>query len=83
MKLRNDTGVPPLTVAAIVFASAAPAGALNIWPRIEQIVQEGVTGNQVGIVILVTMSALGMVAVLFARKKTENLWFWFNCLIFG
>lgn len=83
MKLRNDTGVPTFVIAAVVLSCAAPAGALNIWPRVEQILHEGVTGNQIGIVLLVTMSALGMAAVPFAMKKAENLGFWIVCLLFG
>jgi len=55
---------------------------LNIWPRIEQMIHEGISGHQVGIVLLVSLSALGMTAVPFAMSKA-NWGFWSVCLIFG
>lgn len=75
--------LPSHTIALIVAGCAAPTAALNIWPRIEQILEQGLNGNQVGIVILVTMSALGMTAIPFAMKKADNWGFWLTCLFFG
>jgi hypothetical protein len=83
MNLKNDTGVPTYVIAAIVTSCAAPAGALNIWPRVEQMLQDGFSGQHLGIVLLVTMSALCMTAIPFAMKKAENVGFWTTCLLFG
>lgn len=76
-------GVSNTTIATVVAICAAPAATLNIWPRVSQMLHEGISGSQVGIVLLVTVSALGMAAVPFAMKKAENWGFWSLCLAFG
>ncbi len=81
--MRIEGGVSNYTVGLIVAICAAPAATLNIWPRIAQMLSEGVSGSQVGIVFLVTISALVMAAVPFAMKKAENWGFWSVCLAFG
>ena len=83
MKLEAYTGVKNYQIAAIVLACAAPAGALNIWPRVEQMLSEGFSGHQFGVVLLVTMSALGMTAIPFAMAKAANWGFWTTCAVFG
>ena len=79
----SEQQLPAYYITAIVAACAAPTAALNIWPRIEMMMEKGLSGNQIGIVILVTMSALGMAAIPFAMKKAENWGFWSLCAIFG
>jgi len=43
----------------------------------------GLSSNEVGIVLLVGISALGMTAVPFAMQKSPNWGFWATCLMFG
>ena len=81
--MKVHEGVSNSTIAVVVAMCAAPAATLNIWPRVSQMVNEGLSGSQVGIVLLVTVSALGMAAVPFAMKKAENWGFWTICLFFG
>lgn len=81
--MESDTGVSNNVIIGVVASCAAPAAILNIWPRIEQMILSGISGNQIGIVILVTMSAVGMAAVPFAMKKAENWGFWSVCLAMG
>lgn len=81
--MKIEEGISNSTILAIVALCAAPAATLNIWPRVSQMAAEGISGNQVGIVLLVTVSALGMAAVPFAMKKAENWGFWLTCLAFG
>lgn len=83
MNLKNETGLSTYTIAAIVISCAAPAGVLNVWPRIEQMMHEGITGHQLGTVLLVSMSAIGMTSIPFAMKKAENFGFWTTCLLLG
>lgn len=81
--MKIEEGISNSTTLTIVAICAAPAATLNIWPRVSQMAAEGISGNQVGIVLLVTVSALGMAAVPFAMKKAENWGFWLTCLAFG
>lgn len=67
----------------IIGACAAPAITLNVWPRVENMIANGFSSNELGIVLLVTMSALTMTIVPFAMRKADNLGFWFVCLVFG
>lgn len=83
MNLFQSKGISSLTIALIVLSCAAPTAALNIWPRVEQMLAGGITGNQIGIVILVTVSAIGMTAIPFAMAKAPNWGFWFTCLLCG
>lgn len=78
---KEGLGAP--AIAGIVTACATPTATLNIWPRIEQMLAEGISGNQIGIVTLVTMCAIGMAAIPFAMKKADNWGFWTTCLVFG
>lgn len=82
MKL-TSFGVPTYVIGGVVAACAAPAVTLNVWPRIEQMLTHGFNSNELGIVLLVTISALGMTAVPFAMQKAERWGFWFTCLTFG
>lgn len=81
--LQIETGVPNWLLLTIILACASPAITLNVWPRIDAMIGNGVNSNQIGIVLLVTLSALGMTAVPFAMKKAENIGFWLTCLAFG
>lgn len=84
MTLKIEEGIANWLLGTIVLACAAPAVTLNVWPRIETMMASGTaSSNQVGIVLLVTLSALGMTAVPFAMKKAENYGFWLTCLVFG
>lgn len=84
MKLFAGAGnLNTYTVIGVVSACAAPALALNVWPRIEAMLTNGITSNEVGIALLVTVSALGMTSVPFAMKKAESWGFWAVCLAFG
>lgn len=81
--MKIDTGVSNLTVGLVVTFCAAPAAALNIWPRVEAMLTRGIHGNDIGIVLLVICAAIGMALVPFAMKKAENFGFWLICLTFG
>lgn len=81
--LQVEEGISNWLLVTIVISCAAPAITLNVWPRIEAIVHSQVSSNQIGIVLLVTLSALGMTCVPFAMKKAENWGFWLTCLLFG
>lgn len=81
--MKIEEGVSNSIIAIVVVLCAAPAATLNIWPRVAQMLQEGMSGSQVGIVLLVAVSALGMAATPFAMKKAENWGFWITCLAFG
>lgn len=70
-------------LGGIITLCAAPAITLNVWPRIETILTSGLTSNEAGIVLLVTLSALGMTAVPFAMAKSPNRAFWWTTLSFG
>lgn len=70
-------------VSFIVPACALPALSLNVWPRIENMIISGLSSQELGIVLLVSISALGMTAVPFAMAKAPNAGFWWFCLIFG
>lgn len=83
LKLQVEEGIPNWLTTSVILACAAPAVTLNVWPRIDQMLSSGVTSNQIGIVLLVTLSALGMTAVPFAMKKSGNFGFWLTCLLFG
>lgn len=78
-----DKGVSNYTVGTVVFICAIPAATLNIWPRISQMLVEGISGNGIGIILLVAVSALVMAAVPFAMKKAENWGLWSFALAFG
>jgi hypothetical protein len=79
----NAINLNSYLIGLVVTACAAPTAALNIWPRIESMIARGISGNEVGIVILVTMSALGMASVPFAMRKADNKGFWLLCLVCG
>lgn len=84
MKIQVEEGISNWLLFSVVGLCASPAITLNVWPRIEQMTSTGGwTSNQVGIVLLVALSALGMTLVPFAMKKAENLGFWSICLAFG
>ena len=72
-----------LTVTGIVTLCAAPAITLNVWPRIETILQQGLTSNELGIVMLVGISAIAMTTIPFAMQKSPNRAFWWTSLAFG
>ncbi len=82
MKL-NSLGVPTPLIALVVIACASPAVTLNVWPRVEAMLTNGFSSNELGIVLLVTISALGMTSVPFAMQKTTQWGFWAVCLTFG
>ena len=82
-KLQIEEGIPNWLLGTIVLNCAAPAITLNVWPRIDQMLLSGFSSNNLGIVLLVTLSALGMTCVPFAMKKAENRGFWWTCLAFG
>ncbi len=82
-KLQIEEGIPNWTLGLIVLSCASPAVTLNVWPRIEAMMIGGMTSNQFGIVLLVTLSALGMTCVPFAMKKADSVSFWWTCLAFG
>lgn len=81
--MKIDGGVSNTAVGIVVAICAAPAATLNIWPRVAQMHLEGISGSQIGIILLVSVSALGMAAIPFAMKKAENWGFWSVCLTFG
>src|SRR4029077_10423653 len=70
-------------LSTTVLACALPALALNVWPRVENMLSSGITSNELGIVLLVSLSALGMTAVPFAMQKAPNTGFWWFALTFG
>src|SRR5262245_45311038 len=72
-----------ILVPLIVPACALPALSLNVWPRIENMLLSGISSQELGIVLLVSISALGMTAVPFAMAKSPNNGFWWFCLVFG
>src|SRR5581483_9838769 len=78
-----EEGVPNWLLGLIVGGCAAPAITLNVWPRFTMMLEHGLSSNQLGIVLLVTLSALGMTAVPFAMKKAPNRSFWWTSLAFG
>lgn len=81
--MQLNGGTNNLLIGGIVTLCAAPAITLNVWPRIEGMITSGISSNEVGIVLLVTVSALGMTCVPFAMKKAESWGFWTVCLAFG
>jgi hypothetical protein len=83
MNLKIEEGISNWLLLTIVLLCASPAITLNVWPRIDAMITNGSSSNQLGIVLLVTLSALGMTCVPFAMKKAENLGFWLTCLVFG
>ena len=83
LKLQIEEGIPNWLLGTIVLSCAAPAITLNVWPRIDQMASQGFSSNALGIVLLVTLSALGMTCVPFAMKKAESRAFWWTCLAFG
>jgi len=83
MKIQVEEGIPNWLLVTIVLSCASPAITLNVWPRIEQMVSQGFSSNAFGVVLLVTLSAVGMTCVPFAMKKADNWGFWSICLIFG
>ncbi len=84
MNLQVEEGIPNWLTTSVILACASPAVTLNVWPRIDQMISSGgATSNQIGIALLVTLSALGMTSVPFAMKKAGNLGFWWTCLVFG
>ena len=70
-------------LSLIVPTCALPALALNVWPRVENMLVSGFSSQELGIVLLVSISALGMTAVPFAMAKAPNAGFWWFCLTFG
>jgi hypothetical protein len=80
---RIEEGVANWILGGVVIACASPAITLNVWPRIQNMLDSGLSSNQLGIVLLVTLSALGMTAVPFAMKKAPNRGFWWTSLVFG
>lgn len=83
LKLHGGTTISPFLLGAIICLCAAPAITLNVWPRIEAMIVNGLTSNEVGIALLVAASALGMTAVPFAMAKSPNRAFWWTTLSFG
>lgn len=83
MNLPGGTTISPLLLGALVLTCAAPAITLNVWPRIETMLIQGVTSNQAGTALLVGVSALAMTAVPFAMAKAPNRGFWWTSLAFG
>lgn len=83
MNLPGGTTISPLLLGALVLTCAAPAITLNVWPRVETMLAQGLTSNQVGTALLVGVSALAMTAVPFAMAKSPNRGFWWTSLVFG
>ncbi len=83
MNLQVEEGIPNWLTTSVILACASPAVTLNVWPRIEQMASQGFSSNAFGIVLLVTLSAIGMTSVPFAMKKAGNWGFWWICLVFG
>ena len=72
-----------LTIIGVVTACAAPAITLNVWPRLETMWESGWTSNELGIVLLVGISAIAMTTIPFAMQKAPNRAFWWTALAFG
>lgn len=83
MNLPGGTTISPLLLGGIVCTCAAPAITLNVWPRVETMLSQGLTSNQLGTALLVGVSALAMTAVPFAMAKAPNRGFWWTSLGFG
>lgn len=83
MKLPGGTTISPILLGAIVLTCAAPAITLNVWPRVETMLSQGMTSNQAGTALLVGVSALAMTAIPFAMAKSPNRGFWWTSLSFG
>src|SRR5689334_10626672 len=77
------SGLKKIFVSSIVPACALPALSLNVWPRVENMLASSITSQELGIVLLVSISALGMTAVPFAMAKAPNKGFWWFTLVFG
>ncbi len=68
-----SAAVGKFTVAGVVALCAFPSAALNIWPKLPQLVAGSAAGSDVAFCILVTVSVLLMAAVPFAAKKASNI----------
>ena len=79
----SSGGLSTYTIGGIVLTCSSPAIAINVWPRIELMAKTGISGSEIGIVILVTISALSLAAVPFAMQKAPNIGFWISCLLAG
>ena len=62
-----------ITAAGVVALCAAPTAALNVWPRVPQILAGAATGSDVGFVILVIIAALLMAAVPYAAHNARTI----------
>ena len=83
MNLPGGTTISPITLGAIVATCAAPAITLNVWPRVETMLSQGLTSNELGTALLVGVSALAMTTIPFAMAKAPNRGFWLTSLAFG
>jgi hypothetical protein len=83
MNLPGGTHISPITLGAIVATCAAPAITLNVWPRVETMLSQGLTSNELGTALLVGVSALAMTTIPFAMAKAPNRGFWLTSLTFG
>ena len=83
MNLPGGTNISPLVLGAIVATCAAPAITLNVWPRVETMLSQGLTSNELGTALLVGVSALAMTTIPFAMAKAPNRGFWLTSLAFG
>jgi hypothetical protein len=62
-----------LTTAGVVALCALPSAALNVWPKVPQIVQGAATGADVAYVVVLVTAGLLMATVPFAAEKAPNL----------
>jgi hypothetical protein len=83
MNLPGGTTISPLILGGIVTLCAAPAITLNVWPRVETMLTQGLTSNELGTALLVGVSALAMTTIPFAMAKAPNRGFWLTSLAFG
>jgi hypothetical protein len=59
--------------AGVVTLCALPSAALNVWPKVPQLLSGTAAGSDVAFVVIVVTAVLLMAAVPFAAKKASNL----------
>ena len=72
----SHTSRPPrpakAVVAGVVALCALPSAALNVWPKLPQVLAGTAAVSDVAFVIMVVVAALLMAAVPFASAKARN-----------
>ena len=61
------------TVAGVVALCSLPGAALNVWPKVPQIMAGTATGSDIAFVVFVVTAVLLMAAVPFAVEKASNI----------